>query len=205
MKTNFKIVYIFFVVILLLPFNILADSSSCQEPKNNIEDYAHWATILGTIVGAIISSFGFYIVYCQLKEQKQTNKIEFEKQDKRDNIELVIKLSSDFYNNDNYMRIFEIVDIDENNQAEVESREEKIKKIIDGEINDQQIKEIHLNAYLNFFNSLAVLVEEGVLDKKTIRNIFNYQLKKTFASNKLKEYMTNYDFKKVLINFENLD
>lgn len=167
-----------------------ADQLSKHVQANCLEKWANIATIFGFIfslagIGALI-----YQLYRQNKKEK---------------LELILKLSADFYNNEKYMGIFEIIDKDENDPLEVEKRENEIKRLIEGHLVNKEIKEIHLNAYLNFFNSLAVLVEDGVVEKKTIKNIFNYQLKKTFASNKLKEYMTNYEFKKVLINFENLD
>jgi uncharacterized membrane protein len=181
---RYKVYFFVFLVLIVSSIILYKQEVSVISKGSNI----------ATIISAAISFLGIFGIIYQL-----------DKQGKKEKIELILKLSADFYNNDKHMGIFEIIDKDENDPLEVEKRENELKRLIEGHPVNKEIKEIHLNAYLNFFNSLAVLVEEGVVDKNTIRNIFNYQLKKTFASNNLKEYMTNYEFKKVLKYFENLD
>ena len=159
----------------------------------------YFGASIDAIFHTTVSLLGLYFIYLQLKQQQKANKIE-----------LVTKLSSEFYNNENYMGIFELIDIDEKDHKQAEKRSETLKIIIDGGIIDTgqnviKIKEIHLNAYMNFFNSLAVLVEGGFVEKKMVTDIFNYQLKKTFSAFELKEYIMQFGFEKVLKNFGDSD
>jgi len=138
---------------------------------------AEFSTILGFI-------FIVYQLHLQLR---------------KDRTELILKLSADFFNNSMYMSVFKILDSD--SLAECNS---SLRKIIGGgEINSvdgkpiEGVEEIDLNSYMNFFNSLAILKEEGIVEQSDIMKLFRYQLEKTFASVEMIRYMEDYGFERI--------
>lgn len=140
------------------------------------------------IFAALITVLGFGGIVLQLWLQK-----------KKDRIELILKLSADFFNNSKYMSVFKILDSD--SLAECNS---SLRKIIGGgEINSvdgkpiEGVEEIDLNSYMNFFNSLAILEEEGIVEQSDIMKLFRYQLERTFASVEMLRYMEDYGFERI--------
>ena len=140
------------------------------------------------IFAALITVLGFGGIVLQLWWQK-----------KKDRTELILKLSADFFNNSKYMSVFKILDSDL--LAECNS---SLRKIIGGgEIKSvdgnpiEVVEEIDLNSYMNFFNSLAILEEEGIVDQSDIMKLFRYQLERTFASVEMIRYMEDYGFERI--------
>jgi hypothetical protein len=118
---------------------------------------------------------------------------------KKDRTELILKLSADFFNNPKFMSVFRILDSDK-----LQDCNSSIKKIISGEkVQSEEgekiesVEEIDLNSYMNFFNSLAILVEEKIVSKTDVMKLFRYQLEKTFASIEMMRYMEDYGFERV--------
>jgi hypothetical protein len=140
------------------------------------------------ILAAFITVLGFGGIVLQLWLQK-----------KKDRIELILKLSTDFFNNTKYMAVFKILDSDHLSDCNA-----LIKKIINGEVvksvdgeKIEGVEEIHLNAYMNFFNSLAILEGEGIVSQADIMKLFRYQLEKTFTSIEMIRYMEDYGFERI--------
>jgi hypothetical protein len=50
---------------------------------------------------------------------------------------------------------------------------------------------------MNFFNSLAILIEDNVVLKNDIMKLFRYQLEKTFASEEIIYYMEEFGFERI--------
>ena len=140
------------------------------------------------IFAALITVLGFGGIVLQLWWQK-----------KKDRTELILKLSADFFNNSKYMSVFKILDSDV--LAECNSSLQKIIgggeiKSVDGKL-IEGVEEIDLNSYMNFFNSLAILEEEGIVDQSDIMKLFRYQLERTFASVEMIRYMEDYGFERI--------
>lgn len=139
-------------------------------------------------IASLFTILGFIIIAYQLFLQK-----------KKDRIELILKLSADFFSNPRYMSVFKILDSDKLIDCNA-----SIKKIIAGgkvmsvdDISIEGAEEIDLNSYMNFFYSLAILVEEGIIKKPVVMKLFRYQLEKTFASVEMIKYMEDYGFEKI--------
>ncbi len=142
------------------------------------------------IIAAVFTVFGFIVVVYQLLLQK-----------KKDRVELILKLSTEFFNNSKFMAVFKILDSDN-----LRDCNESIKRIINGwEVKSvdgqmiESVEEIDINAYMNFLNSLAILVEEGIVSQVDVMKLFRYQLEKTFASKEMISYMQNYGFERIKI------
>lgn len=56
------------------------------------------------------------------------------------------------------------------------------------------INEVHLSQYMNYFNSLAILSKEGVIEQHIVLQMFKYQLEKTFSFVALIKYMEDFGF-----------
>ncbi len=143
---------------------------------------------LATVLSYLVAIIGFIGIIWQLDSQRR-----------KERVELVLKLSSDFFNNDKFMAVFNILDSDHLSDCNA-----LIKKIINGEVVQSVdgekiygVKEIHLNAYMNFFNSLAILKEEGIVEQSDIMKLFRYQLERTFASVEMIRYMEDYGFERI--------
>ncbi len=132
--------------------------------------------------------FGFGGIVLQLWWQK-----------KKEKTELILKLYAEFFNNSKYMSVFKILDseklIDVNASIRNIIAGDEIESI-DGEA-IEGVEEIDLNSYMNFFNSLAVLVEERIVSQSDVMKLFRYQLEKTFASIEMIRYMEDYGFERV--------
>lgn len=142
------------------------------------------------ILASVATIVGFAFIYCQLRLQI-----------KKDRIELILKLSADFFNNNKFMSIFKILD-----SNRLDDCNKSIKLIISGnEINKvdgntiDKVEEVDLNSYMNFFNSLAILVEEKIVSQSDVMKLFRYQLEKTFASIEMIKYMEEYGFDRIKI------
>jgi len=140
------------------------------------------------ILAAFITVFGFGGIVLQLYWQK-----------KKDRTELILKLNADFFNNSKYMSVFKILDSDSLSECN-----NAIRKIIEGgEIKSvdgksiEGVEEVDLNSYMNFFNSLAILEEEGIVEQSDIMKLFRYQLERTFASIEMLRYMEDYGFERI--------
>ncbi len=140
------------------------------------------------ILAAFITVFGFGGIVLQLYWQK-----------KKDRTELILKLYADFFHNSKYMSVFKILDSDSLSECN-----NSIRKIIEGgEIKSvdgkpiEGVEEIDLNSYMNFFNSLAILEEEGIVEQSDIMKLFRYQLERTFASIEMLRYMEDYGFERI--------
>lgn len=145
---------------------------------DSVEKLSYLATIVGLIYIAV-----------QVTLQK-----------KKDRLELILRLSNDFYNNDKLQGVFEYLDQDNKSISEINSELEKLiweGKDIPLPGNNSVLKEIHINIYFNFFNSIAVLVEEKVVTKELVMQLFRYQLEKTFCYPVMFKYMEEYGFEKL--------
>lgn len=132
---------------------------------------------------------GLIFIACQLYQQR-----------KKDQLELILRLTNDFYNNDKLQGVFEYLDQDNKSISEINQELEKILwEGIEIKLKDNKtvIKEIHFNIYLNFFNSIAVMEQENVIDKKIVMQLFRYQLSKTFCYPVMFKYMEEYGFEKL--------
>lgn len=140
------------------------------------------------ITAAIVTIIGFIVLVIQLMLQK-----------KKDRFELILRLSAEFFNNPKYMSLFKILDSDKLVDCNASIR----KIIAGGEIGSVDgkaidgVEEIDLNSYMNFFNSLAILEEEGIVEQSDIMKLFRYQLEKTFASIEMIRYMEDYGFERI--------
>jgi gamma-glutamylcyclotransferase (GGCT)/AIG2-like uncharacterized protein YtfP len=147
-----------------------------------LKEYLEFFSFIATIVGLL------YIAL-QIRLQK-----------KKDRVELILKLSNDFYNNDKLQGVFEYLDQDKKCISEINDELERL--IVEGtpiNVPDSNaiIKEINLNIYFNFFNSIAVLVDEKVASTDLAMKLFRYQLEKTFCFPILLKYMEDYGFEKI--------
>jgi hypothetical protein len=145
-------------------------------------------------IAAIFTILGFIVIVCQLYLQL-----------KKDRIELILKLSADFFNNPKFMSVFKILDSDklaDCNNLIIKIIGDKEVKLVDGKVIDP-VEEIDLNSYMNFFNSLAILVEEKIVSKSDVMKLFRYQLEKTFASIEMIRYMEDYGFDRIKLLLPN--
>jgi hypothetical protein len=140
------------------------------------------------IAAAVVTIIGFIGIIIQLKLQKN-----------KDRTELILRLSSEFFNNSKYMSVFKILDSDSLSDCN-----NAIRKIIEGGVIKsvdgkpiEGVEEIDLNSYMNFFNSLALLVEEKIVSQSDVMKLFRYQLEKTFASVEMLRYMEDYGFDRI--------
>lgn len=131
-------------------------------------------------LGYIATIFGLAYIAYQVRLQKV-----------KDRTELILKLSNDFFNNKKFQQVFELIDEDP-----PAIPNQRLRAIIEG-AQDHTVKEIHLNIYFNFFNSIAILVDERIIDRSLALRIFRYQLEKTFALPVMLEYMEAYGFEKI--------
>jgi hypothetical protein len=169
--TSISIIAISISILLLLITNNLINTSPVELSK-----YSDIASIISIFVSVI----GIFLLLRQLKEQS-----------KKEKIELILKLSADFYNNEKLMSVFEFIDRRDPNIINKD-----LKKIIEGGC-VKGFKEINLNNYMNFFNSLAILIEDNVVLKNDIMKLFRYQLEKTFALEEIIYYMEEFGFERI--------
>ena len=137
----------------------------------------------------ITTILGLYYIAVQVTLQK-----------KKDRLELILRLSNDFYNNDKLQGVFEYLDQDKKSVSEINQElEELIREGNDIKLTgrDNMLKEIHINIYFNFFNSIAILVQENVVEKELAMQLFRYQLEKTFCYSIMFKYMEDYGFEKL--------
>jgi hypothetical protein len=179
-KWFFVVAVLSVFVFIVLPILFRDPCLSILKPSENAE--------LATVLSYLVAIIGFIGIIWQLDSQRR-----------KERIELVLKLSSDFFNNDKFMAVFNILDSDHLSDCNA-----LIKKIINGEVVQSVdgekiygVKEIHLNAYMNFFNSLAILKEEGIVEQSDIMKLFRYQLERTFASVEMIRYMEDYGFERI--------
>ena len=168
------------IVFIVVPVLFREWCISELNPKENAD--------LATILSYLVAIFGFIGIIWQLDAQR-----------KKERIELVLKLSSDFFNNDKFMSVFKILDSDS-----LEMCNSSLREIIgEGEIKSvdgkpiEGVEEIDLNSYMNFFNSLAILVEEKIVSQVDVMKLFRYQLERTFASVEMIRYMEDYGFDRI--------
>jgi hypothetical protein len=140
--------------------------------KELLENIANVSTALGL--------FGLFGVFYQLWSQR-----------KKDRTELILRLTADFFNNHKFMSLFKKLD-----SEKLSDVNNFLKKLIAGECVDN-LQEIDLSSYLNFFNSLAILVEDKIVTQSKIMELFRYQLEKTFASIEMIRYMEDYGFERI--------
>jgi hypothetical protein len=149
---------------------------------------------IGGLIGSIATVLSLFFLGKQIlaqNEQLEKQNQQILLQENKDKIEIVLKLYSDFFNNQNFQNLFEIID-----QDPINNSKKTFVKLISGEqIN--KVKEVHLSQYMNYFNTIAILIEDGVVDKKIILKIFQYQLEKTFSHIELIKYMENFGFNKI--------
>ena len=153
-----------------------------------------WTIEIGGLIGGIATAISLIFLWSQIKSQNEQLKkqnLQFENQIRKDKVEIILKLYSDFFNNQNFQRLFEILDQDDFQKAKVE---------IDSIIANEQVnnvKEIHLSQYLNFFNSLALLTKDGVVEKSILLQMFKYQLEKPFSFVSVIKYMEDFGFNSI--------
>jgi gamma-glutamylcyclotransferase (GGCT)/AIG2-like uncharacterized protein YtfP len=136
--------------------------------------------LVGGIVGAIPTLITVKFLSRQIKNEM-----------KKDRVEIVMKLFNDFFNNENFQQVFELIDQDDFIKAKSD-----IEIIIkDGELNG--VKESHFSQYFNFFNSIAILVSEKIIDQNIVIEMFKYQLERTFSHSALLKYIEEYGFHKI--------
>jgi gamma-glutamylcyclotransferase (GGCT)/AIG2-like uncharacterized protein YtfP len=149
---------------------------------------------IGGLIGGLATAFSLYFLWRQIKSQNEQLKKQIEQnsnQEKRDRLEIVMRLYSDYFNNDNFQRLFEVID-----QNNLGNSERELKVLIEtGRFMD--IREVHLSQFMNFFNSLAILTEEGIVAKHQLLKMFQYQLEKTFSHLVLIEYIDRYGLGKI--------
>lgn len=138
--------------------------------------------LAGGIIGAIPTLITVYLLRRQIKSE-----------DKKDRVETVMKLFNDYFNNENFQSVFEIIDQDDL----IKSKNEIEMILSGGEING--IKETHLSQYFNYFNAIAILVREKIIEKHIVLEMFKYQLEKTFSHLPLIKYIEDFGFVKVKI------
>lgn len=138
---------------------------------------------------AIISGFItiFYIV------------MQFNLQKQKYNAEYLIQLHREFYNDSKIMKVFEFLDSE--NPKKVN---EILKKIINEETNERNIdgieidiRETDLNIFMNYLNTVAILVEEGSIKKELVYKLFKYQISQIFVHNEIIRYMEKYNFERI--------
>jgi hypothetical protein len=112
-------------------------------------------------------------------------------QNKIEKFELIMNLYRELFLNDKFMKILDIMDIDS-----LIDRNRNIKLIIDN--GHDEISERDLVSFLNFFNSLAMLVDKCVLSKYDILEVFQYQIEKMFTTIVLVKYIEEYQFDKIM-------
>ncbi len=132
-------------------------------------------------IGSLGTVAAFFLLFFQNRKQNKKNKVE-----------LVMKLYSDFFNNPNFQLIFEIIE-----QDDVRKVEQDLLSVINGKVLENGAKEVYLSNYMNYFNALGLLTKDKVIDKAKIMEMFGYQLKTTFSNICLREYMKDYGFEKI--------
>ena len=116
-------------------------------------------------------------------------------QNKIEKFELIMNLYRELFLNAKFMKILDIIDEDS-----LIERNRIIKLIIDKDTKDKSsdgIMERDLVSFLNFFNSLAILAEKGVLSKYDVLDVFQYQIEKMFTTIELVKYIEEYQFNKI--------
>lgn len=142
--------------------------------------------LVGGILGAIPTLITVWLLSSQIKIE-----------DKKDRVETVMKLFNDYFTNENFQSVFEIIDQDDVNKSKNE-----IEIILSGgEVNG--IKETHLSQYFNYFNAIAILVREKIIDQHIVLEMFKYQLERTFSHLSLIQYVEDFGFNKVKILLPN--
>lgn len=147
--------------------------------KSNIE----MITVILTIFTLIPTLVSLIFVERQLRMQN-----------KREKLELVLNLYRELFLNNRFMSILGVLD-----ENPISKRNEGIKTIIDKTQSgaDNEITEKDLISFLNYFNSLSILVENHVMTKEFVLDIFKYQIQAIFSSINLIEYIEDYQFDKM--------
>ena len=101
-------------------------------------------------------------------------------QGKRDKTDLTLGLYKDFFSNKNFLDIFSLLDYENMKDAEI-----NMKKIIENHPENknkskEQLSEQEISYYLNYFNAIGYLIKNKIISDNDIREIFNYQIEKTF-------------------------
>jgi hypothetical protein len=151
-------------------------------------------TSIATVVAPIATTVTVIFLYSQIRMQRN-----------KDNTELIFNLYREFYSNPINSQLFSIIDDDDKNFEDEFLLNQVIETIILSEPFKLDIKtereviekrfeiklprEIDLSNYMNFFNSLGLLIKENKDIYKITNNIFDYQIKKTFAHPTLIGYM----------------
>lgn len=141
---------------------------------------------IGSLLGAIVTFITLYLLYIQIR-----------KQGKRDKADLTLGLYKDFFNNQTFLKIFAFLDFDNLKKAE-----NNAKQIIENDQenenhNDKNLSEKEISYYLNYFNSIGYLIKSKIVSEKDIREIFNYQIKKTFSNYNIIKYAIDGNFKHI--------
>lgn len=151
-------------------------------------------TDIGGLIGSIFTVISLLLLSHQIRSQNKQLDLQHQQsknQEKKDKVEIVMRLYSDFFNNQKFQNLFEIIDQDDFNQAN-----QDFEKLLSGQ-QVEEIKEVNLSQYMNFFNSLAILAKEGVIEQDIVLQMFKYQLEKTFSYVAMIRYMENYGFDKI--------
>ncbi len=154
-------------------------------------DCSEWIAILSGFGPIIIGLITILYIRKEFNLQKQKN-----------NAEHLIQLHREFYNDIKIMTMFELLDSE--NSKEVN---EKLKEIINSDTNDivkfkiagkeYGLIETDLNIFMNYLNTIAILVEEGSIEKELVYKLFKYQIERIFIHQAIIEYMEKYNFDRI--------
>jgi gamma-glutamylcyclotransferase (GGCT)/AIG2-like uncharacterized protein YtfP len=118
-------------------------------------------------------------------------------QGKRDKTDLTLSLYKDFFSNSKFLEIFSNLDYDNMKDAETNA-----KKIIENHPENKKydkelLSEQEISYYLNYFNTIGHLIKNKIVSDKDIREIFNYQIEKTFSNFEIIKYAEEGKFKHI--------
>lgn len=74
-----------------------------------------WTMDIGGLIGGIATAISLIFLWRQINSQNEQLKKQnhqTETQEKKDKVEIVMRLYSDFFNNQSFQRLFEIIDQD---------------------------------------------------------------------------------------------
>jgi hypothetical protein len=119
-------------------------------------------------------------------------------QGKRDKTDLTLGLYRDFFSNSNFLKIFSYLDYDNMKDAEINA-----KKIIENHpenknYNKDLLSEQEISYYLNYFNVIGYLIKNEIVSDEDIREIFDYQIEKTFSNFNVLKYVKSGNFKHIV-------
>ena len=108
-----------------------------------------------------------------------------------------MNLYRELFLNDKFMRILQVID-----EESLIDRNKEMQRIINDEhcVNahdKEKISESDLVSFLNFFNSLAILIEKKVLLKNDVLDVFQYQIERLFTTIVLVKYIEDYQFDRI--------